>query len=296
MKYRPQKKYAPTPKVEEALPPQVVEEGPEVEAPSSGMVRSESGPVDRGLVRPEWAAKVDEVRAERAVQGPRVPKRASLAPSWWEALWAPFEIFREEPSEEESSGSLEEELIPDSERAYVERRRQESSRGAAPERPSYARGAAPERPSYARAAEGRPSYERAAGSTPEKSEAQPATALADMVTPAYVDQVFDLQKVFDHVREIKLDPKFDGSVGIGTIAPTGIDPWGKVLETAKFFGVDEAAWAGIPREKVWDDVFGPFLAAVIKSLNTQKPADLPGTFVFGTSPRGAFGLIYTEAK
>lgn len=299
-KYNAPKKYKPTVREGEA-PVSVSEPEQELERPRA-VVRARSseapvGPVDNGLVRPEAKKRIEALRAERAARGPRVPRRAQVAPSWWDELWRPFEIWRERYGElqegpERTLEDVADIIIPDAERAYIEKRRQAYKSGAAKAR--YSSVERTERPSYVRpgaeeaASSGRPSYSR------PSSAAAPAVNLADMVTPAYVDQVFDLEKVFGRVKDLKADPKFDGSAGIGVIAPAGIDPWGKVLETAKFFGITDEAYSGIPREKVWDDVFGPFLGAVINDLNNQKPADLPGTFVFGTSPKGSFGLIYTE--
>lgn len=271
------------------------------ERPAPG---AKGGPVDRGFMKPAWRKKVEKLRNEPSVVTPGgVPRRARVSRpmGFWESLLRPFEIWRAEseavPGVERPP--LEELLVPEAEREYARSRARQfqaraESRPSPYARPAYSRPGQESEgtPSYAQ----RPRYERPSavpGPAPA-GQAPPPSDLASLVTPAYVDQVMNVARVMEHVKAAKADPKFDGLVGIGVLAPPGMDPWGKVLKVAEFFGIPPQAYDLPDRDKVWNEIILPFLGAVERQLNVVRPAELTGRFQFGTSQNGSFGLVYTE--
>jgi hypothetical protein len=238
--------------------------------------------IDRGLMRPGWRERLEERAQERAQverrHGPpmRPPPRKARLPKFLQPfeIWAPTEEELEaERAQAARARPLHETMVPEAEREYVRAQAEAWRRG---ERPAF------ERPSS-------PVYSQRAG--PRRPE--PETA-ARQITPDYLNQVFNFDKMWSHVRSMKKDPKFQKEAGVGVISPAGMDAWGRVLRVAEFFGIPERELGRFPREEAWDKFIKPFLSEVERVLNQVKPADLSGRFRFDSSPTGAFGLIYSE--
>jgi len=254
------------------------------------------GNIDRGLVRPEWKERLRARAEERAKFGrpgaqPAPPSRP-LTKKEKSKLWDPFMIWAPTPeqieearAEAERISRFHEAIIPEAEREYVKAQAEAWRRG---ERTLERPGA--HTPYSSRYQSQRAPQTPAAAPTPV-----PPPKLE--VTPEYLAQVFNLDKMFDHVRDMRKDPRFKamGNTGsVGVISPAGIDAWGKVLKTAQFFGIPEASFSRLPREEVWDKVIKPFLDEVERVLNSMKPAEIPGRFKFEGAASGIFGLLYTE--
>lgn len=274
-------------------------------APRPGGALRPSGPpsgggnIDRGLVRPEWRKRLEERAHERAQvreqferPGAPPPARIPIKKAPRSKLWDPFKIWTPSPQQVEEAreeaarvSRFREAIVPEAEREHVRDQAEAWRRG---ERPLQTR--QQQTPSYSGRYGG---YQR--GQTqPSAPQADPAPI---SITPEYVAQVFNLEKVFAHVGQLRMDPKFKASGstgGVGIISPAGMDSWGKVLKTAEFFGIPERDIIRIPREEVWEKFMKPFLTEVERVLNSVKPKNLPGSFRFESSPSGAFGLVYSE--
>ena len=263
--------------------------------------------LDRGLVRPEWKERLKQ-RAQERAQIERPGGRPAPAPSarpgvrpgarpsrkerskWWDpfAIWAPAPEEAEAPqAEAERRRRFQEAIVPEAEREYVKAQAEAWRRG---ER-AFERGGP--QAAYSQRYQGQRQGQPGAAQPAPTPVKPPALE----VTPEYVAQIFDPEKMFSHVREMKRDPRFKshGNVGsVGVISPAGMDEWGRVLKTAQFFGNPEANLSSLPREDVWEKLIKPFLAEFERVLNSMKPSDLPGNFKFDGVPSGAFGLLYTE--
>jgi hypothetical protein len=182
-----------------------------------------------------------------------------------------FEIWRPTPAQlaerrrAYQRASLADVIVPERERAYIERAREDWRPESAP----------------------------ASRPAPQPSS-RPRQAPIPEVTPAYVDKILNLGKVFEHTKEIRRDPKWAGAAGIGIVSPAGMDSWGKALRTASFFGIPEAELSRVNRDQVWSRLLEPFLRDVAAAINAAKPREIPGAYRFETSPSGAFGLVYAE--
>lgn len=227
--------------------------------------------LDRGIIRKPWKQHLVQMAEVRAVSG----ERPTPPPPKLSKFWSVFEIWRPTPAElaerrrAYQRASLADVIVPEREQRYVERAREDWRRGVRPEQ------APTHRPA-------------------EQAPPRPRQASIPEVTPAYVDQVLNLEKVFAHTKEIRRDPKWAGVAGIGIVSPAGMDSWGKALRTAAFFGIPEAELSRVNRDQVWGRLLEPFLKDVAATINAAKPREIQGTYRFETSPSGAFGLVYAE--
>lgn len=268
--------------------------------PPGGQPPASHGNVDRGLIRPEWKERLKKRAEERA----QVERRAGGPPGTRPGMkpkkqkvskfLSPFQIWAPTPEEEERERRqaerpvrLHETLVPDAERERVKEQAASWARG---ERP------VPTNPYRPGGGYGY-GYGGYRGHYPPPPQTPAAAGAPLSITPDYVAGIFDLDKLFEHARELRKEPKFramgnEGSIGV--ISPAGIDSWGRVLKAAAFFGIPESELAKLPRDEVWDKFMKPFFGEVMRVLNSIKPADLTGKFRLDSSKSGAFGLIYSE--
>jgi hypothetical protein len=183
--------------------------------------------------------------------------------------------------------SLAPHLVPESELKYIEEMRRGGGRANAPYRSYAPPGTAYAPPPAHGAAPGPRSRYQPPPQAARRGEPPPAA----QESPA---SAFNLPALWGGLRQVRSDPRFRGTYGVGQLSQSGRTQAQRALDVAEFFKVPAYVIERYRPEAVWNEWAEPFLKAVEEELNRAKPSDIPGRLKFDLTKDGAFGLVYLE--
>jgi hypothetical protein len=131
---------------------------------------------------------------------------------------------------------------------------------------------------------------------------QPPAALPPS---SYVERIFDLPRLWNEIRSLRLDPdwiqavresEWTGRPAEATLLVVAPRERGSREAAARFLEIPE----GVLREAVrsgadpWRELLSPAFWEVERALVRLMPDDLPGDLAFAVDDLGRFGLLYRE--
>lgn len=108
---------------------------------------------------------------------------------------------------------------------------------------------------------------------------------------------FDMNRISSTVAGAKRDPRFRAGspIALVQVARPQRDEEGRADELIRFFRIPESEVRKYPGREIWPKLIHPFLDELAYALNSGKPREFPGRFLFQEGKGdGSLWLAYLE--
>lgn len=107
---------------------------------------------------------------------------------------------------------------------------------------------------------------------------------------------FDLRRIWAAADAVRRDPRFrkESRAAVVRIAGPARNDVERAKELIAFFGVPPDEVRRYSEQDLWKGLLEPFLQALERAINAERPPELPGRFYFQKGVDGSYWLAYAE--